>query len=299
MQLSGRGVAMSLFASLLFAIIPGYVQFLSPLNGIQVFAQRLLWSLPVLLVLVIITGHWVHFRICLRKIKRRPLLLLAVLATAFIMGSQWMLFVWAPLSGHMLDLTLGYFLMPLVLVLTGRVFYNERLRPLQQAAVVFACAGVVHEVLVVGSMSWVTLVTAFGYPPYFMLRRWMKFDAFSGFLIEIIILTPMAIWLIMQFGEPGSFTGTPKLWLLLPVLGLLSTLAFAAMMGASRLLPLGLLGILSYIEPVLLFLSSLWLVGETIAANQWWTYIPIWVAVVLVMLDSAHVLRKQAKRVYT
>ena len=111
MQLSGRGVAMSLFASLLFAII-------------QVFAQRLLWSLPVLVVLVIITGHWVRFLICLRRIKRRPLLLLAVIATALIMGSQWMLFVWAPLSGHMLDLTLGYFLMPLVLVLTGRIFYK-------------------------------------------------------------------------------------------------------------------------------------------------------------------------------
>ena len=129
-----------------------------------------------------------------------------------------------------------------------------------------------------------------------MLRRWMKFDAFSGFLIEIIILAPMAIWLIIQFGEPGSFIGTPKLWILLPILGVLSTLAFAAMMGASRLLPLGLLGILSYIEPVLLFLSSIWLVGETIENNQWWTYIPIWIAVVLVVFDSARVLLKQSRR---
>lgn len=299
MPLSGRGVAMSLSASLLFALIPSYALLLAPLDGVQVFAQRLLWCLPVLCVLIILTGHWRKFLVCLRRIKRQPILALAVLMTAAILGSQWFLFVWSPLNGHLLDVTLGYFLMPLVLVLVGRLFYREHLSRLQKIAVACAIIGCLHELIQVGSMSWVTVVTMFGYPPYFMLRRWMRFDAFSGFFLEMWVLAPFALFLVLYLGDTqAAFAQSAWLWLLLPGMGLLSTVAFAAMIDASRLLPLGLLGILSYIEPVLLFLSSLFLVGESINSQQWWTYIPIWLAVVFVMFDSVRVLYRQSHHGY-
>ncbi|MFT0211076.1 EamA family transporter RarD [Pseudomonas sp. F1_0610] len=299
MRLSGRGVGMSLFSSLMFALIPSYALLLAPLDGIQVFAQRLLWSLPVLLALVVITGHWRKFLLCLRQLKRRPILTLGLLASASILGSQWFLFVWSPLNGHMLDITLGYFLMPLVLVLVGRVFYQERLRALQKIAVLLAVIGCVHELFALGAISWVTVVTMFGYPPYFMLRRWMKFDAFSGFFLEMLVLAPVAITLMYLYGDTFSLIQVqPWLIPLLLGMGILSSFAFAAMIAASRLLPLGVLGILSYIEPVLLFLSSIFIVGEAVTSQQWWTYIPIWLAVVLVMFDSVRLLYKQAQRGY-
>ena len=89
-------------------------------------------------------------------------------------GVQWALFVWAPLSGKVIDLSLGYFLLPLAMVLVGRVFYGERLRPLQKLSVAMALLGVVHELWMTQAFSWVTLLAALGYPPYFMLRRWMR-----------------------------------------------------------------------------------------------------------------------------
>lgn len=299
MQLSGRGVGMSLFSSLMFALIPSYALLLAPLDGVQVFAQRLLWSLPVLLGLILLTGHWRKFLVCLRQLKRRPILILAILISASILGSQWFLFVWSPLNGHMLDITLGYFLMPLVLVVVGRVFYQEHLRPLQKLAVVMAMLGCAHELFALGAISWVTVATMFGYPPYFMLRRWMKFDAFSGFFLEMLVLAPVAIVLVCLQGEIQAAIRA-QIWLipLLLGMGILSSFAFAAMIGASRLLPLGVLGILSYIEPVLLFLSSIFIVGESVTSQQWWTYIPIWLAVVLVMFDSVRLLYKQARRGY-
>ena len=84
--------------------------------------------------------------------------------------------------------------------------------------------------------------------------------------------------------------------LLLPGLGLLSALAFGAMMAASRLLPLGLFGILSYVEPVLLFGVAVLFLGETFAPQQLWTYLPIWLAVLLIGWDSARLLRKQTQQ---
>lgn len=296
MILSGRGVFLSLFASILFGIIPGYVQWLTPLDGIQVFAQRVLWSIPAVLVLVVLGRQMQVVAQSLERLLSEPRVLLACPLAAALLGVHWALFVWAPLEGYMLDLSLGYFLLPLAMVVVGRVFYGEQLSRLQKIAVFFAVLGVLHELWVQRSFSWVTLVTALGYPPYFMLRRWMRLDALTSFVIELLLLAPVAIWLVMHWGPDDFFTTNPNLWWLLPGLGLLGSIAFASMMSASRLLPLGLFGILSYVEPVLLFAVSLVFLGEKFAANQWLTYLPIWLAVILVGWDSARILIRQYRR---
>ncbi len=129
-----------------------------------------------------------------------------------------------------------------------------------------------------------------------MLRRWMRLDSLSGFILEMLMLAPVAIWLIVAYGPDNLFTQAPQMWWLLPGIGLLGTLAFAAMMAASRLLPLGVFGILSYIEPVLLFAVAVVFLGESFNPAQLWTYLPIWLAILLTAWDSIHVLRKQARQ---
>lgn len=190
MQLSGRGVAMSFFASCVFTIVPAYVLLLAPLDGVQVFAQRILWSLPAVFILLMAVGRWPALKQSLTRLRHEPVLILALVAATLLMAVQWFMFVWAPLTVHMLDLTLGYFLMPLVLVLAGRVFYNEHLRTLQRIAVLLAVMGMAYELWRVGGLSWVTVICAVGYPPYFMLRRWMGFDAFTGFFLAKSAVNP-------------------------------------------------------------------------------------------------------------
>jgi chloramphenicol-sensitive protein RarD len=295
MQLSGRGVALSIIASVLFSMVPGYVQLLAPLDGLQVFAQRVLWSIPAVLLLVTLSRQWPVLLAACERVRREPWLLASLPLAALLMGIQWVLFVWAPLAGRMLEVSLGYFLLPLAMVLAGRVFYGERLRPLQRLAVFCALLGVAHELWLTQAFSWVVMVAVLGYPPYFMLRRWMRLDSLSGFAFEMLFMAPVAIWMVLQWGPPQLFTQTPQLLWLLPGLAIFSSLAFAAMMAASRLLPMGLFGILSYVEPVLLFLVALLFLGEQFNSDQWLTYIPIWLAVLLVGWDSARLLIKQAK----
>lgn len=227
----------------------------------------------------------------------QPLHMTGFPLTAAMMLLQWGIFIWAPLAGKTLELSLGYFLLPLAMVLVGRVFYGERLTPLQAIAVACALAGVLHEFWLTRAFSWVSLVTALGYPPYFMLRRRMGVDALSGFVFEMLFLLPLALAALYWLGdESQAFREAPRLWLLLPMLGLISALAFGAMMASSRLLPMGLFGILSYVEPVLLFLVAVLFLGEAFRPEQLWTYAPIWLAVLLTGWDSARLLRKQARR---
>lgn len=296
MNISGRGVTLSLAASVLFVTLPGYLRYLAPLDSVQVVAHRVVWSIPMVLLLVYFTGQTTVLRDAGRRLLRERWLLPCFVLSAAMMLVQWGVFIYAPMVGRTLELSLGYFLLPLTMVLCGRLFYGERLTPLQSIAVAFALIGVFHELWLTRAFSAFSLITALGYPPYFMLRRRMGVDALSGFVFEMLVLLPFAIWTIWHFGERQVFADTPRLWALLPVLGLISALAFGAMMASSRLLPMGLFGILSYVEPMLLFALAVLFLGESFRAEQLWTYGPIWVAILLTGWDSARLLRRQARR---
>jgi len=296
MNISGRGVALSLASSVLFVTLPGYIHSLEPLTSVQVIAHRVVWSIPMVLLLVLFTRQGGVLRDAGRRLLREPWLLACFPLTAAMMLVQWGVFIWAPMVGRTLELSLGYFLLPLTMVLCGRVFYGERLTTLQAIAVAFAVIGVLHELWLTRAFSWFTLITALGYPPYFMLRRKMAVDSLSGFVFEMIVLLPFALATLWMTGSAQVLEAVPRLWALLPLLGLISALAFGAMMAASRLLPMGLFGILSYVEPVLLFAIAVLFLGEAFNPAQIWTYGPIWVAVLLTGWDSARLLRRQARR---
>jgi chloramphenicol-sensitive protein RarD len=227
-----------------------------------------------------------------RRVRRQPLLALGLLGSAAMLGVQLWIFLWAPLHGRALPVSLGYFLLPLVMVLTGRVLYRERLTPLQWVATVLAAAGVAHEVVRAGGVSWEVWLVSAGYTVYFVARRRMRTDHLGGHWLDMLLLMPAALWFVAR--APSSLplvAGHAHLWAMVPVLGVVSAVALALYMAASRLLPLGLFGLLSYVEPVLLALVAL-LLGESIQPGQWPTYGPIFAAVGVLVVDGALRLRQ-------
>ncbi len=145
-----------------------------------------------------------------------------------MLGVQLWVFLWAPLHGRLLEVSLGYFLLPLTMVLVGRFYYRERIDGLQWLAVICAAVGVAHEVWVTGAFSWPTLLVALGYPPYFVLRRKINADSLAAFALEMTLLLPVAVVQIVTGGSLKLLAGRiDMLGLLLPGLGALSTVALA------------------------------------------------------------------------
>ncbi|KFL52862.1 EamA family transporter RarD [Burkholderia pyrrocinia] len=292
---AGRGLMLSVMASTLFALMSVYAKLLAPLTGLDIFAWRVLWTAPGALALIALRGRWPALADLARRGMRDWRLLIALPASAALLGLQLWLFLWAPLHGRMLEVSLGYFLLPLTMVLVGRFYYHERLDPLQWAAVACAALGVVHEVWATRAFAWPTLVVALGYPPYFVLRRRINADSLAAFAIEIVLLCPAAF--AMVAASTTRVASNPVLWAaLLPGLGVLSTLALASYLKASRMLPMALFGILGYVEPVLLVAVSLLLLGETLSVAKLATYGPIWVAVALTAWHSAMLMRRLPAR---
>jgi len=288
----GRGLALSVGASALFALMSAYTLLLAPLDGLDIFAWRVIWTAPGALALLVLRKRAPQLRVLFARMLSEPRTALALVASATLLGSQLWVFLWAPLHGRMLEVSLGYFLLPLIMVLVGRFYYHERLEPLQWLAVACAAVGVAHELWATHAFSWPTLLVAFGYPPYFVLRRKIHADSLVIFAVEMLLLVPVAAIEVRAGGSLALLDAHRLLaFVLLPGLGVLSTVALASYLKASRLLPMALFGILGYVEPVLLVIVSVTLLGEHLGMRQLATYVPIWIAVALTAVHSARLVR--------
>lgn len=275
------GVLLSVTASVLFAVMYFYTTRLSPLTGEEIFGWRMLLTFPFATLLMWRFGDWPLAAGLLRRMLKAPRMLLIVLATSSLLAVQIWLFMWAPLHGRALQVSLGYFLLPLTMVLSGWVFYRERPSGLEKAAIMFAATGVGNELYYVGSLSWETMLVALGYPAYFLLRRKHGMAHLTGLWLEMGFMLPVAVWFVLQRPDVmATFQLRPTLLFLIPLLGLVSASALACYIMSSRYLTLTLFGLLGYVEPVLLVCVAL-LLGETIAPPQWLTYMSIWAAVVM------------------
>ncbi|MDE1180244.1 EamA family transporter RarD [Paraburkholderia sp.] len=287
----GRGIALSVGASAMFALLSAYARLLAPLTGLDIFAWRVIWTVPFTVLLLAQRKRLTLLRDLVMRALAEPRLGAAVLASAAMLGLQLWVFLWAPLHGRMLEVSLGYFLLPLIMVLVGRFYYRERIDGLQWLAVGCAAVGVAHELWATGAFSWPTLLVACGYPPYFVLRRKINADSLTAFALDMLLLLPVAL---VQVGWGGSLSligGRLDMWfVLLPGLGALSMIALGSFLKASRLLPIALFGILGYVEPVLLVAVSVTMLGETLSSQQLATYVPIWIAVALTALHGVRLL---------
>lgn len=292
-----KGVILSILASITFGVLYFYTQFLKPFDSEQTFAWRMLATLPFLSLFMWWLGDLKYINEIFKRIVDQPTILIWLIVSSFLCTTQLWLFLWGPINGRGLQVSLGYFLLPLVMVLMGCVFYKEKLSKWQVAAVVCASVGVGHELWRIGSMAWETLYVAIAYPIYFFLRRAFKTDHLGGFWWDLFLVIPVAIYLATIHNH--SFVLIEQfphlIWAIIG-LGFLSAFGLGSYMLASRYLPFIIFGLLSYLEPVLLALASIAL-GENVGAAEWLTYIPIWLAVLLLVIEGClHIAKKKNKQ---
>lgn len=292
-----KGVILSVLASCTFGVLYFYTEFLKPLDSEQTFAWRMLSTLPFLTLFMWFSGDLVRVAEIFKRVVQQPTLLLWLLFSSFLCTTQLWLFLWGPINGRGLEVSLGYFLLPLVMVLVGCLLYKEKLSYWQMAAVAFAVLGVGHELWRMGSIAWETAYVAVAYPLYFFLRRVFKTDHLGGFWWDLCLVIPIAIYLAAIHSDSLALIQYfPHLiWAILG-LGFLSCLGLGSYMLASRYLPFVIFGLLSYLEPVLLAFASMML-GERVEAGEWLTYVPIWIAVLLLVIEGGlHLIQQKRKQ---
>lgn len=274
-QSSRSGLALGLLAYALWGVLPLYFKAVAAVAPFDIVAHRVLWSLPFLAVLISLSSGWPKVRSAIAS--HRTLGILFV--TAALIGGNWLLYVYAVNSGHMLAASFGYYLNPLANVLLGRFVLKEKLNRQQWAAVVIAAAGI--SVLAAGALGqlWISLTLCATFASYGLLRKIVSADAITGLGIETFILLPLALlWLAWRhsLGVPvmGGTTGLTGLLLLA---GIVSTTPLLLFTAASKRLPYSTLGMLQFIAPTLQFLIAI-IYGEPLKTAHLVAFPAIWIA---------------------
>ncbi|MGE0084892.1 MAG: EamA family transporter RarD [Desulfococcaceae bacterium] len=290
---SAAGAVFGAAAFLIWGISPLYWKLLKTVPALEIIMHRIVWSFAFLIPLILYQKQWKDFT----RIFRKPLMLLTLTATSFLIASNWLIYIWAVNKGHVLEASLGYYINPLVNVLLGRIFLKEYLRPFQKTAVIIAASGVLCLTLYYGTFPWISLTLAFSFGIYGLIRKVISASSLHGLAAETFLLSiPAAFYLIsLKTGDRGAFLRIDiQTDLLLMGSALVTALPLLLFTIGARRLNLSTLGFLQYIAPSCMFLLGVFVFGEPFSRIQMLTFSLIWTALILYSADSVVACRNRS-----
>ncbi len=289
-----KGVLYALGAYFLWGLFPLYWKNLQDVPPVEILSHRIVWSLLFLLGFLAVKRHWGWLRPALGNGK----ILLSSLLTAVLLGSNWLIYIFGVNTGRIVETSLGYFINPLVSVLLGMIFLREALRRGQWLAIGLAALGVLYLTVSVGALPWLSLVLAFSFGFYGLIRKTAVLNSQEGLTLEMgwLVLPAAGYLLYVQAQGTAAFArnglATTVLLLLAGVATAVPLLLFAA---GARLIPLATIGFLQYLAPTLQFLIGVFVYGEAFPPARMVGFSIIWLALALYSVEGIVASRRQAR----
>ena len=276
-----KGYAVILTGYIGWGLFPLYWTLLNHVPAIEVLLHRMLWSMPLLLLLVMLSQR--------RRLQVKNALqswheLRWLALSSLVICANWGIYIWAVANHRVVEASMGYFLTPLLNVLAGVIVFSEKLSRSNVAAITFAAAGVAYYVLTTATVPWIGIAVGVSFATYGMMRKQMKTNAVPGLLIEILLLLPFTLALMFWLQFDGKAMFLHDAWdtdLLLMLGGPITIIPLAFFTAGTRLLPMTTVGILFYVTPSLQFLSGVLLLGESFNLDKLVGFIGIWIGLAI------------------
>ena len=282
-----RGLLYALGAHAFWGSMPLYLVLVRTVPSLEFVAWRLVFTLPLCLAMIAVASAGAELRGVLRN--RRAMATL--LASATMIAVNWFLYVWAIQHHYIYAASLGYYILPLVMMLFGLVVFRERLSRLQMIAVVLAGIGV--GALAAGALPtlWVSLTLAVSFGIYGLLRKTVAAGALVGLTVESIILMPAALGIVLFYGTGESGGAMAQGWpvaLAVAFSGPMTAIPLTMFAASARILPYTLVGFLQFSSPTFIFVLGLTVFGEPLKPAQLACFVLIWIAVALFLWELLH-----------
>ena len=289
----GRGMLFGFAAYGIWGLFPLYFDALKPASPWEILAHRILWTLLFCLILLAVLRDiaW------LRPFLRRPRLMAGITIAAVVIAFNWVLYVTAVTSGNTSEAALGYFLNPLVTVALGVILLGERLRTLQWVAVAIGLVAGIYLALAGGRVPLMALGMALSFAIYSLTKKKVgaSLQAVQGLTLETVILAPVAAGILFVISSRGGLAfgahGATHTWLLVGT-GVATAVPLLFFAAAARRIPLVSVGLIQFITPVMQLLVAVLLLGEVMSAQRWIGFGIVWVALVVLSIDSLLALRR-------
>jgi chloramphenicol-sensitive protein RarD len=289
------GVASGLAAYGMWGLFPLYFPLLEPAGGLEIVAHRVLWSLVFIAGLLTVVRRWSLVRAVFAD--RRAMLVL--LGAALLIAVNWLVFVYAVNSGHVVETSLGYFINPLVSVLLGVVVFSERLRPLQWAAVGIAAVAVAVLTVDYGRPPWIALALAVSFGLYGLMKKLVRVEAAPGLFVETaLVVVPAVVVLAVLHAQGEGTAGSEGVGhlLLLMSSGVATAIPLLLFAAATRRIPLSTVGLLQYVTPLMQLAIGVFVYHEPMPAARLAGFVIVWVALAVFTADSLRQARAGSRR---
>ncbi len=279
------GLIYGLTAYGLWGIVPLYFKAVTAVPAEEILAHRIVWSAILLLGILCATGRTAAL---IAVFRSRQALILLGLSTLFI-AVNWYVFIYSVMSNQMLQASLGYFILPLVNVAIGTIFFGERMRLPQWFALVFVVGGVAVLILWLGLFPWIALTLAITFSIYGVIRKHAPVDGTVGLAVETLLLAPIAAGFLILWRNEGRLVFGQQSWEidgLLILSGLVTTIPLICFAQAVRRLRIVTIGFLQYISPTVQFLLAIALYNERFPREYQVGYTLIWCGLAVFVGDA-------------
>lgn len=287
-QQAGFGFALAAYG--FWGLAPIYFVWVSFAHPLEVLAHRVVWSVPLLAILITLARQWPAVR-ALRWRQLRVLMLCSLL-----LSCNWLIFIFAIQQGRIAETSLGYFINPLVSIVLGWLFLKEQMRPLQWAASALAAIGVASEVVAQGELPWLGLSLAFTFGLYGLLRKQLAVSSSVGLGIETLFVAPLGVAYLLWMGFDGASVDRDivQIWML-GLGGLVTVLPLIWFASAAVRIPLTMLGFCQYLAPSLSLLIAVFVFNEQVPAGRWLSFALIWLGLLMFSIEAFHHYRRQQR----
>lgn len=275
-----QGFAFAVSAYVLWGFLPIYMKAMSHLGPIEVLAHRVVWSIPIALIVLVALGRTKDLRAALSS----PRTLAMGALTAGLISFNWGVYIWSIVSGHALEAALGYYINPLFSVFLGAVLLGERLTKTKWAAMALAFSAVIILTVQAGTVPLVALALTGSWGLYAYFKKSLPIGPNQGFLLEVLLLFVPAFGYIafLAYSGKGHFMASTAWdsWLLVGC-GVVTAVPLMLYANGAKLLRLSTIGMLQYIAPTMIFLIAVFVFHEEFDRARRIAFPMIWCALAL------------------
>ena len=279
-----QGLAATVGASVIWGVLPIYWKLLSHVSPWLIILHRLFWSFAFLLLLKGKNGQILS---TLALLKNRRTCLWASLR-GLVIASNWLIFIWAVGSGHIVEASLGYFMTPMMNAILGMIFFQERPYGLQRLSILLAIAGVGVQLIILGHLPWIAISLSGSFAAYAAMRKADVQDSITGLFLETTLLTPIAggllIWLSCH-GQ-GGLVENPLQTVLIMASGVATSTPLLLYAFGTKRLTLTSMGLIQFIAPSLNMIIGVFMYHEEVSRGLLLSFMFIWLALILYSLES-------------
>ncbi len=285
MNTKNKGLLAGFLCYVLWGILPLFWKQLAAISAVETLANRVFFSFLFLAILLTLRRKWHHIRLAISDRQTS----ISIIFAAFLLSLNWGLFIWAVNNNYVIEASLGYFINPFVNVFFGMLLFGERLKRMQMVALLLAISGVLYLTIVTGRPPWISLVLAFSFGIYGVIKKQSTLGPTESLGVETAVIFPIALIYLVSLelnGQSALFNAGWDITLLLMLTGVVTAIPLMLFAYGAKHVPLTTMGIMQFMSPTLQYLLGIFVFKEAFSQQRLIGYMIIWLALICYSAES-------------